>query len=70
MMRERELPVILKTGEDGFILAECPAFAACFSQGRTRDEALANIREVIELCVEAGEVPSADWELKTISIPA
>ena len=56
MMSQRELPVILKAGEDGFILVECPAFPACFSQGRTRDEALANIREVIELCFEAGEV--------------
>ena len=68
-MNVRELPVILKPGEDGFILADCPAFPACFSQGRTRDEALANIRQVIELCLEAGETPSADWELKTVSIP-
>ena len=69
-MSERELPVILKAGEDGFILVECPAFPACFSQGSTREEALANIREVIELCIEAGQEPSADWELKTISVPA
>jgi predicted RNase H-like HicB family nuclease len=67
-MNVRELPVILKPGEDGLILAECPAFPACFSQGQTRDEALANIREVIELCLEAGEKPSADWELKTVSV--
>jgi predicted RNase H-like HicB family nuclease len=69
-MSERELQVILKPGEDGFILVECPAFPACFSQGRTREEALSNIREVIELCIEAGEKPSAEWELKTISVPA
>ena len=58
-MSERELPVILKPGEDGFILVECPAFPACFSQGRTRDQALANIREVPELCIDAGEDPEA-----------
>ncbi|HUM03548.1 MAG TPA: type II toxin-antitoxin system HicB family antitoxin [Thermoanaerobaculia bacterium] len=69
-MNERELPVILRPGEDGYILVECPAFPACFSQGSTREEALANIREVIELCLEAGETPSTDWELKTISVPA
>jgi len=47
-----DLPVILKTGEDGYIVAECPVIPGCISQGRTRGEALANIREAIELCLE------------------
>ena len=47
-----DLPVILKTGEDGYIVAECPVIPGCISQGRTREEALANIREAIELCLE------------------
>jgi predicted RNase H-like HicB family nuclease len=45
--------VFLSPGEDGWIVAECPALPGCFSQGRNREEALANIREAIELCVEA-----------------
>ena len=45
-------PVVLRSGEDGFIVAECPVLPGCISQGRTRDEALANIREAIELCLE------------------
>jgi predicted RNase H-like HicB family nuclease len=46
-----ELPVILTPGEDGFLVAECPIIPGCISQGRTREEALRNIREAIELCL-------------------
>ena len=31
---------------------ECPLFEGCYSQGKTLDEALRNIREVIRLIVE------------------
>jgi predicted RNase H-like HicB family nuclease len=44
---------MLRPGEDGWIVAECPIIPGCISQGRTRDEALANIREAIELCLES-----------------
>jgi predicted RNase H-like HicB family nuclease len=47
-----DLPVVLRSGEDGFIVAECPAIPGCVSQGRTRDDALLNIREAIEVCLE------------------
>jgi predicted RNase H-like HicB family nuclease len=47
-----QLPVVLRSGEDGWIVAECPVIPGCVSQGRTREEALANIREAIELCLE------------------
>ena len=33
-------------------MAECPSIPGCVSQGGTKDEALANIREAIELCLE------------------
>jgi predicted RNase H-like HicB family nuclease len=42
------LRVLLYTGEDGYLVAECPGLPGCASQGRTRDDALANIREAIE----------------------
>ena len=38
--------------EDGVWVAECPSIPGCVSQGDTKDEALANIREAIELCIE------------------
>ena len=44
--------VLLYPGEDGFIVAEVPSLPGCMSQGRTRDEALANVREAITLHVE------------------
>ncbi|MBF6569505.1 MAG: type II toxin-antitoxin system HicB family antitoxin [Candidatus Binataceae bacterium] len=47
-----DLPIILLPGEDGYVVAECPVIPGCISQGKTRDEALRNIREAIELCLE------------------
>lgn len=47
-----QLPVFIKKGEDGFYIAECPLFEGCFTQGKTLDEVLRNIREVILLVLE------------------
>ena len=44
--------VLLYPGEDGFIVAEVPSLPGCVSQGKTREEALANVREAITLHVE------------------
>jgi predicted RNase H-like HicB family nuclease len=41
--------VILYPGEDGFVVAEVPSLPGCVSQGKTREEALANVREAISL---------------------
>ena len=38
--------------EDGMWVVECPSIPGCVSQGKTRDEALQNIREAISLCLE------------------
>ncbi|TMB94858.1 MAG: type II toxin-antitoxin system HicB family antitoxin [Chloroflexi bacterium] len=40
--------VTLEKDEDGYIVVECPALPGCLSQGKTRDEALANIKDAIE----------------------
>lgn len=42
----------LDRNEDGVWIAECPSIPGCVSQGETRDEALANIREAIAACLE------------------
>ena len=44
--------VTLEHDDDGWIVAECTSLPGCVSQGRTIDEALANIREAIELSLE------------------
>ncbi len=43
----------LERDESGMIVAECPAIPGCVSQGTTEQEALDNIREAIEACLEA-----------------
>jgi len=46
------LPLIMEKDEDGFYIVECPILEGCYTQGKTIDEALRNVREVIELVLE------------------
>jgi predicted RNase H-like HicB family nuclease len=62
-----EFTVVLSPGEDGFIVAQCPDLPGCISQGRTESDAMANIKEAIELCLEAGDTPRPA-EVKKLSI--
>jgi len=50
--RNSQLPLFVEKDEDGFYVIECPIFEGCYSQGKTLDEALKNIREVIHLIIE------------------
>lgn len=50
-----QLPVIIEQDKDGFYVAECPVLEGCYTQGRTLDEALKNIREVVALVMEEQE---------------
>lgn len=64
--------VLLSPGEDGYIVAEVPSLPGCVSQGRTRDEALANIQEAIalheEVLRERGEpVPEDNAEIVEVA---
>jgi predicted RNase H-like HicB family nuclease len=49
---KREFFVLIERDEDGFYVGEVPQLRACYSQGRTLDELMENIKEVIELCLE------------------
>jgi len=44
--------ITLDRDEDGVWVAECPAIPGCVSQGKTKEEAEANIRDAIALCLE------------------
>ena len=46
------LKIVIEAGEDGYIVAHCPALKSCWSQGKTREEALKNVREAIDLYLE------------------
>jgi len=48
-----KLIVTSERDETGMIVVECPAIPGCVSQGKTETEALANIREAIQGCLEA-----------------
>lgn len=45
--------VIIFPGEDGFFVAECPSLPGCISQGKTKEEAVLNIKEAIACYIEA-----------------
>jgi len=46
------LKIVIEKGLDGYYIASCPALKSCVSQGKTREEALKNIREAIDLYLE------------------
>ena len=54
-IKNQPFPVIVEKDEDDFYVVECPLFKGCYSQGKSLDEALKNIREVIEICLEEKE---------------
>jgi len=48
----RHLPILIEQDEDNYYIVSCPVFRGCHSYGKTIDEALANIKEVIDICIE------------------
>ena len=44
--------VTLDRDEDGIWVVECPSIPGCFSQGRTKEEAVENIKDAIKGCLE------------------
>ncbi|PIX85154.1 MAG: type II toxin-antitoxin system HicB family antitoxin [Nitrospirae bacterium CG_4_10_14_3_um_filter_53_41] len=50
-----KLHVIIEKDEAGYFTAEVPAFPGCLSQGKTYEEAIANIKEAIEGWLEVME---------------
>ncbi|MGP8217272.1 MAG: type II toxin-antitoxin system HicB family antitoxin [Bacteroidia bacterium] len=45
--------VIIYRGEDNYWVVECPSLPGCISQGKTKTEALTNIKEAIDVYIEA-----------------
>jgi predicted RNase H-like HicB family nuclease len=45
--------VLVEADEDGIFVATVPSLPGCISQGKTRTEALQNIKEAIELYLES-----------------
>jgi predicted RNase H-like HicB family nuclease len=55
-MEKLHLPIIIEMDEDGYYIVSCPVFKGCHSYGETIDEALDNIKEVIDMCLEDTKV--------------
>jgi predicted RNase H-like HicB family nuclease len=51
-MAPREFYVVVEKDEDGLFVGEVPQLKGCYTQGKTLDELMTNIKEVIELCLE------------------
>lgn len=68
-----KLKVVLEQGIDGFIVAFCPALKGCVTQGRTEQEAIANLKEAIELYLEAdpqdiAALPSDKYKICEVAV--
>ena len=65
--------VLIEQDEDGAFVAECPSLPGCVSQGRTRDEAIANVKDAIAGYLESlrkhnEPIPPPIWE-ETVEVP-
>ncbi|HYR76093.1 MAG TPA: type II toxin-antitoxin system HicB family antitoxin [Pyrinomonadaceae bacterium] len=54
------IKVIVEPGEDGYFVAHVPSLKSCWSQGKTKEEALQNIREAIDLYLEPGRISGSE----------
>jgi predicted RNase H-like HicB family nuclease len=65
--------VILYPGEDGYWVVECPSLPGCISQGKTKEDALMNIREAIHgyiavLVEDHLPVPEENFEALLVAV--
>lgn len=65
--------VILRHGEDGYWVVECPSLPGCVSQGQTKTEAIANIKEAIEGWIETMKahgqpIPQEDFDTQILCV--
>lgn len=65
--------VVLHRGENGYWVAECPSLPGCVSQGKTKPEAVANIREAIDGWLETAKahglsIPGEDFDTQVVCV--
>lgn len=51
-MKTYHLPVVVEVDEDGFFIVSCPLYKGCHSYGKSIDEAMENLKEVVAMCIE------------------
>ena len=63
--------VLISDGEEGWLVVECPSLPGCVSQGRTIEEALENIKDAIQGCLDVlGERVSAQQSERIVEVEA
>ena len=65
--------VVMYRGEDGYWVVECPSLPGCISQGKTKPDAITNIREAIQGWIEAAqahglEVPDETFDVQVLAV--
>lgn len=60
MSTAERIPILVEQDEDDLYIVSCPIFKGCHSYGKTIDEAMDNIKEVVEMCIEEEPV-FPDW---------
>ena len=70
MLANMQIQVVLEPQEEGGFTAYVPSLPGCISQGDSREEALENIKEAIELYLEAGidETLHCEGELHQVAV--
>ena len=57
-MEKLHLPILIEIDEDGLYIVSCPLFKGCHSRAESIDDAMRNITEVIEMCLEETKMES------------
>jgi predicted RNase H-like HicB family nuclease len=52
MNSPRKFTVLIEKDEDGYYLATVPTLRGCYTQAKSLDTLMKNVREVVELCLE------------------
>jgi predicted RNase H-like HicB family nuclease len=63
-MKKRLLQVVVEQDEDGAYVASCLTLEGCYTQGDTYEEAMSNIKDVIQMCLEEMKEGKKKLELK------
>ena len=63
-----KLQVVVEQDEAGYFVAEVPALPGCLSQGKTHDEAIANVKEAIEGWLEVMEAKRVVDTERTVEV--
>ncbi len=70
-MKKHLFTVLIERDEDGLLVATVPSLKSCYTQGKTMEELLPRVKEVIELCLlEEEPVPMSFEAVQQIEINA